>query len=38
VYYGRAEILQENILGACDLYWKVAEPRIILGKAATTIK
>ena len=34
-YYGRAEIYQTTKQGGCDLYWKIAEPRIIAGKAVS---
>ena len=34
-YYGRAEIYQTTKQGGCDLYWKIAEPRIIPGKAVS---
>lgn len=37
-YYARAEILQETVQGGADFYWKIAEPRIIPGTAATTAK
>jgi hypothetical protein len=35
IYYGRAEIYQTTKQGGCDLYWKIAEPRIIPGKAVS---
>ena len=38
IYYGRAEILQETVQGGCDLYWKVAEPRVILGPGCSAAK
>ena len=34
-YYGRAEIYQTTKQGGCDLYWKIAEPRIIAGKTVS---
>jgi hypothetical protein len=33
-YYGAVEVLQETKQGGVDLYWPIAEPRIITGLAA----